>query len=66
MKRHVWCSIRHQQPPSPGLLLDWRKDDSGDWEALVIVMTQSSAHKDFDGTATVWVPARNLSPAVKD
>jgi hypothetical protein len=66
MKRHVWCNVRHQLPPSPGLLLDWRKDAAGDWEALVIVMTQSNAHKDFDGTATVWVPACNLSPVIKD
>lgn len=64
MKRHVWCDLQHQQAGSPGLLLDWRKNDAGQWEGLVIVLTKSNAHKDFDGTATVWLPAEKLSPAV--
>jgi len=63
VKRHAWCNIRHQLPPSPGLLLEWRKSDAGEWEAMVIVLTQSNAHRDFDGTATMWLPAEKLSPA---
>jgi hypothetical protein len=65
MKRHVWANLRHQLPSSPGLLLEWRKGDDG-WEALCIILTQSNAHKDFDGTATVWVPAAKLTPVRKD
>jgi len=60
----VWCDLKHQQPPQPGLLLEWRKGAEG-WEGLVIVLTQSNAHKDYDGTATVWLPADKLRPVVK-
>lgn len=56
----------HQQPSLLGLLLEWRKDAAGDREGLVIMLTKTSAHEDFDGTTTVWAPARNLSPVVKD
>jgi hypothetical protein len=66
MQRHVWCNLGHQQPSWPGLLLEWRKTDAGEWEGLVIVLTKSNAHVDYDGTSTVWLPADKLRPAVKD
>jgi hypothetical protein len=61
VKRHVWVHISDQQPSAPGLLLEWRKTPDG-WEGLVVVLTKSNAHRDYDGTATVWYPADRLTP----
>jgi hypothetical protein len=66
MRRHVWCDLRHQQPPWPGLLLEWRKVAGSEWEGLVLVLTKSSAHTDFDSTSTVLVPATKLRPVERD
>jgi hypothetical protein len=62
VKRHVWVHVSDQHPPAPGLLLEWRKAGN-QWEGLVTVLTKSNAHKDYDGTATVWYPASRLTPA---
>lgn len=64
MKRHVWCDLKHPQPPWPGLLLEWRKTDAGEWEGLVIVLARA-AHmlRDFAGMSQRWAPAEKLRPA---
>lgn len=56
--RHVW--VKYGSQASPGVLLDWRRDKRGQWEALVVYATGG-------GTSSVtvtqqWLPAAHVLP----
>ena len=46
--------------PYPGLVLDWRKDKHGEWEALVIYLDRQIV--DRHQAITEWFPADRLTP----
>lgn len=41
---HVWVASGPGRPPSPGILMDWRQDDSGSWEASVLYVSFHLEH----------------------
>ena len=62
---HVWVDVTGKwSAPSPGLLLDWRRDRRGGWEGWVIRIESYSTGSGW--TAQVvqsWVPAAMIRRA---
>ncbi len=59
--KHVW--VRYGSQASPGVLLDWRRNHAGGWDAYVTYATGG-------GTSTVtvttqWLPAAHVLPLEK-
>lgn len=56
---HVWVRRPHVPTPWPGLVLDWRQDKAGSWEALVTYIERMSVQRQV---ITEWIPAEQLIP----
>jgi hypothetical protein len=54
--RHVWVRPPHTPVGMPGLVLDWRQDRSGAWQALVTWVEPRGR------SVTDWLPAGCLTP----
>lgn len=52
--RHVWLRPEHSPTELPGLVLEWRRDAEGEWEALVTAVEPRGR------VITAWVPAAQL------
>ena len=48
----IW---RDDRPPAPGIVVEWARDDEGDWVARVVYVIDGTV---IDG----WQPAENLRP----
>lgn len=57
---HVWVRKPHLPTPFPGLVLSWRQDQRGGWEALVTYLERSTV--DSEQAITEWIPAGQLIP----
>lgn len=57
-RRHVWVHTTGG-PPVPGLLISWRRDPGGGWEAQVAAVRGGSVLLD-------WVPVARIHPIVDD
>lgn len=56
--RHVWVKFGAQG--SPGVLLDWRKTNRGQWEAFVTYATGGGMSSVT--VTTQWLPAAHVLP----
>lgn len=56
--RHVWVDASGG-PPVPGLLIGWRRETGGDWEAQVAAVRGGSVLLD-------WVPVTRIRPVTDD
>jgi hypothetical protein len=57
---HVWVRKPHDPTPCPGLVLSWRQDKDGGWEALVTYLERKIVDK--EQAITEWIPASQLIP----
>ncbi|WP_165555455.1 hypothetical protein [Kribbella pittospori] len=48
----------HEQGPWPGLILEWRRTQSGDWQARVVYVPNPQRHESVEA----WFAAANLRP----
>ncbi|MCG8150267.1 hypothetical protein GUY44_07240 [Pimelobacter simplex] len=58
-QRHVWVREKFGPRHLPGLILAWRQNQHGEWEAFVTWDNQSTADGQLE---TDWVPAERLKP----
>lgn len=59
---HVWVDMPAGTPSWPALVMEWRQDLDGEWEARIVVLTKSNAHSPYDTLTLQWVPASRLRP----
>lgn len=59
-QRHVWVKEQFGPRHFPGLILAWRSNQHGEWEAFVTWDNQTIAGGQLE---TNWVPAERLRPA---
>ena len=60
--RHVWVMQSREyggRAPWPGLLIEWRRNSSGKWFALVAVISGGVGNH----LGVTWVAAEHLTPA---
>jgi hypothetical protein len=57
---HVWVRKSHDPTPRPGLVLSWRRDTTGGWEALVTYLERPVV--DQPQAITEWISADRLIP----
>lgn len=55
--RHVWVRPSHSNSECAGLVLEWRRDSEGSWEALVTYVEPRGR------VVTDWLQAEQLRPA---
>lgn len=55
-RRHVWVMPPNVPVEAPGLVLEWRADDGGEWSALVTYIDKQGR------VVTEWVTADRLRP----
>jgi len=59
--RHCWVTGPAEDPgPWPGLILEWRRDQTAGWSALVVYAVTTET---VTTTVQTWVNASALSPA---
>ncbi len=56
-QRHVFVRREHDPREYPGLLLEWRRDAEGQWEARVTYIEEKLGR-----SVTEWAPAVWLRP----
>lgn len=56
---HVWVRPVHSPTESAGLVLEWRRDDEGEWQALVTYVEPRGR------VVTEWLQAGHLRPAAE-
>lgn len=56
--RHVW--VKYGSQASPGVLLAWRKDQRGQWEAYVTYATGGGTSSVT--VTTQWLPVAHVLP----
>lgn len=59
---HVWVENARDKPDWPGLVTEWRRTPTGEWEARVAVLTKSNAHKGYDTLTLYWIAASRIRP----
>ena len=58
-RRHCWVTVPTDDPgPFPGLVMHWRRQDDGTWQAWVVYLVD-----DLQVAVQAWVPAARLHPA---
>lgn len=58
-QRHVWVKEQFGPRNFPGLILAWRCNQYGEWEAFVTWDNEATAGGQLQ---TDWVPAERLTP----
>jgi hypothetical protein len=59
VRRHCWVlATAREQGPWPGLILEWRRTSSGDWQARVVYVPNPRD----TGTVEMWFAAALLRP----
>lgn len=63
--RHVWVDVTGSwADPQPGVLIDWRRDRRGGWEAWVIRAWSYSTGGGVEAQVMAsWVPGHLIRPA---
>jgi hypothetical protein len=54
--RHVWVRPEHSPSDCPGLILEWRRDDQGESQAIVTYVEPRGR------AVTVWMQAEQVRP----
>ncbi|MEV0802724.1 hypothetical protein AB0I34_33875 [Kribbella sp. NPDC050281] len=58
-RRHCWVMrTARERGPWPGLILDWRRTSSGEWQARVVYVPDLRRPESVEG----WFAAANLRP----
>ncbi|MGC4943013.1 hypothetical protein [Kribbella sp. DT2] len=58
-RRHCWVlATAHERGPWPGLILEWRRTNSGDWAARVVYVPNPHEHRSVEA----WFASGLLRP----